>query len=58
MTDDTREIYLGDAVYAKVHEDGYHIVLYTHNGIHSTNSIYLEPGVARSLREYLTKVLR
>ena len=47
--------YLGDAVYIRNEE--YRIVLFTHNGVYSTNSIYLEPDVARSLKEYLNRIM-
>lgn len=49
-------VYLGDGAYAK--REGEFIVVYTHNGIYSTNSVYLEPEVARTLRDYLNKELR
>lgn len=48
--------YLGDAVYAEY--DGYMIHLYTHNGIHPTNSIYLEPSVTNNLLEYIKRLIK
>ncbi len=47
--------YLGDAVYADF--DGFFIVLTTENGVSATNTIMLEPGVAKKLGEYLKKFL-
>ena len=56
MTDPREErmgIYLGDGAYVK-REDEF-IVVYTHNGYHSTNSVYLDRSVVRALRDYLIK---
>ena len=46
-------LYLGDGAYVK--EEGDFVVVYTHNGYHSTNSVYLEPDVEEALYQYLKK---
>ena len=46
-----REVYLGDGVYVKM--DGHFVVIYTHNGYHTTNSVFLEPEVLAALKKYL-----
>ena len=46
-------LYLGDGAYVK--EEGIFVVVYTHNGYHATNSVYLEPEVEAALYEYLKK---
>ncbi len=43
--------YLGDGLYASF--DGYQIALAASNGIHDTNTVYLEPGVIKSLMKYI-----
>jgi hypothetical protein len=43
--------YLGDAVYADF--DGYHVVLTTEDGTHTTNTICLEPEVLTALNHYV-----
>lgn len=48
------KMYLGDAVYAKF--DGYHICLYTSDGIYVTNEIALEPQVLEALDTFRTKL--
>ena len=47
----THEIYLGDGVYADI-IDGM-IALTTTNGLHETNTIYLESEVWNNLLEYV-----
>jgi hypothetical protein len=49
---DTRETYLGDAVYASF--DGWQIKLRTGDG--NNQVIYLEPGVMQSLIEYTKRI--
>jgi hypothetical protein len=46
-------MYLGDGVY--VGHDGYHVWLYTDNGIEVLNRIALEPGVIHSLDLWMKK---
>lgn len=48
--------YLGDGVYADF--DGYHVVLYTHNGISRTNTICLEPEVVTKFADYYGRLER
>ena len=48
--------YLGDGAYVRI--EGEFIVVYTHNGYHPTNSVYLEPEVARELKNYLNEVVK
>ena len=43
--------YLGDGVY--LDSDGYHYILYTSDGVRETNRIYLDPSVAKALKEIL-----
>ena len=45
-----RKRYLGDGVYAEI-EDGM-VKLTTENGIATTNTIYLEPGVMIQLQKF------
>lgn len=45
--------YLGDGLY--VDYDEYQIRLYTDNGIHITNEVFLEPNVLQSFISYLNK---
>jgi hypothetical protein len=47
------KVYLGDGAYAEF--DGYAIVLTTSNGLHTTNTIVLEPVVMDSLIEFYMK---
>jgi len=47
--------YLGDGVYADC--DGYHIILTTEDGIRVTNTIFLDPHVARLLTSYIQKMM-
>lgn len=49
-----RETYLGDGLYAT--HDGYQIELYSHNGIHKTASVYLEPSVLDAFEQYVKKL--
>jgi len=39
--------YLGDGCYVK--HDGHHVIIFTHNGIHSTNSVYMDENVFAAL---------
>lgn len=48
------EMYLGDGVYVKIERE--FVVVFTSNGYHTTNSVYLESEVACNLRDYLIKV--
>jgi len=48
--------YLGDSVYADY--DGYHIWIYTDNGLGATNKIALEPNVYDALIQFNEKVKR
>lgn len=45
--------YLGDAVYME--DDGYHLVLTTSNGIHTTNRICIEPMLFDQLGTYIER---
>ncbi len=45
------DVYLGDGLY--VGFDGYQVKLYSHNGVHPTNSVYLEPEVLRAFVKWL-----
>lgn len=47
----THKQYLGDGVYAGF--DGYHLWLYTDNGLEVTDKIALEPEVLSSFFSYL-----
>lgn len=49
-----QKIYLGDGAYADF--DGFGIVLTTSNGIQDTNTIYLEPEVAESLKSFIVRI--
>jgi hypothetical protein len=44
--------YLGDGLYAKF--DGYQVELYSSNGIHKTNQVFLEPSVIDAFERYLS----
>lgn len=46
--------YLGDSVY--VDYDSVRVILTTENGMEANNTIYLEPEVIKSLKEYFKKV--
>jgi hypothetical protein len=46
--------YLGDALYADF--DGHDVILTTENGVHISNTIYLEPEVVAALLEYLKEL--
>ncbi len=46
--------YLGDGVYAEY--DGYMVKLTTSNGLQDTNTIYLEPGILKSLKLFLIEL--
>lgn len=46
--------YLGDGAYMT--HDGYHIVLYTSNGISETNRVCLEPTVLQKFLDELARV--
>jgi hypothetical protein len=47
--------YLGDAAYVRLNEHG-QVVLFTSDGVHSTNSIYLEPEVLSALKAWLGRM--
>jgi hypothetical protein len=49
------EIYLGDAVYAG--QDGYHIWLWTSDGIEKSKPVALEPAVLDALFAYRSRLL-
>ena len=49
------EIYLGDAVYAG--QDGYHIWIWTSDGISKSKAIALEPQVLDALAAYRSRLL-
>jgi len=48
--------YLGDGAY--VGYDGYHIWLYTTNGLYVTNEIALEPSVLENLQRWIEALSR
>jgi hypothetical protein len=51
---DHDKVYLGDGAYARCERDG--IVITTENGTRvPTNSVFLEPSVARELKRFLTR---
>jgi hypothetical protein len=47
-------VYLGDGLYAEF--DGWQVRLYAHNGISSTNQVFLEPDVLVAFERYLLKL--
>jgi hypothetical protein len=47
--------YLGDGVYAEMHEHG-RLVLTTEDGFCATNIIILEPKVLNALNQYLERL--
>lgn len=49
------EIYLGDGVYAG--QDGYHIWLWTSDGVRQSEPIALEPEVLDALNAYRERLL-
>ena len=49
-------MYLGDGAYVRIERE--YIVVYTHNGMRETNTVFLEPEVARELKNYLNEVVR
>lgn len=49
------EIYLDDGVYAN--QDGYHIWLWTSNGIKNSQKIALEPNILNALFNYRKDLL-
>lgn len=51
-----KEVYLGDGAYAKF--DGAELVIYTSNGFHATNSVYLEAPAINALVEFLKEIAR
>jgi hypothetical protein len=51
---DGKPVYLGDGVYA--YFDGYHIVIYTHNGIEKTNEIFMDDTVVEALEALIKKL--
>jgi hypothetical protein len=52
LPDPTTPEYLGDGCYVKLHESG-QVVLFTTDGISTTNSVFLEPEVLRSFKEWI-----
>lgn len=54
MGDRLFEDYLGDGLY--VYHDGWHVWLYTSNGVSETNRVALEPGVLGRLQDWLERV--
>lgn len=46
--------YLGDGAY--VGYDGYHVVIYTSDGVSVTNEVALEPKVLENFKEWIAKV--
>ena len=48
----SNEVYLGDGAYVYIRE-GFDVVLYTSDGLHTTNSIFLEPLVLKAFVNYL-----
>ena len=51
---DDQKDYLGDGVYAEF--DGYHVVIYTSNGITNSPPIAIEPAVMAALNRYYNRV--
>lgn len=51
-----KEIHLGDGAYARY--DGSELVIYTSNGIHTTNSVYLEQPAISALLAFLAEAVR
>jgi hypothetical protein len=49
----TRE-YLGDGLYAEF--DGWQIRIFAHNGVNSTNVVFLEPDVLAAFLRYVEKL--
>jgi hypothetical protein len=47
--------YLGDGAYARLAADTGDVVIFTHDGIHVTNSVFLEPKVLRAFKEWLQR---
>ena len=50
----THQDYLGDGAY--VGFDGYHVVLYTSDGISYTRPVYMEPNVVRGFQNWLSRL--
>lgn len=48
---DTGTIYLGDGLYAS--HDGVQIRVFSHNGIHETNVVYMEPLVLENFEKWV-----
>jgi hypothetical protein len=46
-----RPVYLGDGLYAEF--DGWEIRLFAHNGVSSTNQVFLEPSVLVAFLRYV-----
>ena len=51
---ENKKEYIGDGVYVLF--DGYGLRLTTENGVETTNTIYLEPSVYRSLAEFVFRL--
>lgn len=48
-------VYLGDGAYAKWREETGELVVFTSNGIFTTNSVYLEPSAIAALLEFIQR---
>ena len=48
------EDYLGDGLY--VYHDGYHVWLYTSDGVEETNSVALEPAVLDAFNRWVARL--
>jgi len=55
MTDENEEEYLGDGAYARLDSRGW-VVIYTSNGIHTTNEVVLEPDVLHAFERWLANL--
>lgn len=51
---EVQKTYLGDSVYA--YHDGFHLIVFTDNGLGIQNQIYMEKFVFASLIEYAQKI--
>lgn len=49
------DTYLGDGLYVRMDGAG-QVVLYAHNGIHPTSSVYLEPDVLAAFMAWAKKM--
>jgi hypothetical protein len=48
--------YLGDGAYVKWDALTGELVIFTHNGFHPTNSVFLGPNEIEALKQFLAKV--